>query len=76
MNVWITRDQRISYNSADIIMWFKAPSLDEDGEWSVTSNRDNSPWIAGEWDVTFFKKRFGFTPKYGSIREYNLVENK
>ena len=70
MKVWITRDK---INSVLICLWDIKPLKDEDGNFDLTDEMalKESGW-AEQYYIPIFKRLFGFTPRKGSCKQYEL----
>jgi len=66
MKVWITRDNAVQV--VEVFFWKKKPYKDEGRLYPVTSCREPF-WIT----LYKFKKLFGFTPRKGTCKQYDLT---
>ena len=62
MKVWVTRDDDRELN---IDMWLDEPRKDIDLHYRI-----GNLWAC--WEQRDFKKMFGFTPRKGSCKQYEL----
>jgi len=66
MKVWVTRDE--GKGTSDCAVFKKKPHLEED-MWTTGMVRS----LVFEMRVQYFKSLFGFTPRKGSCKQYELT---
>lgn len=69
MKVWVTRDKTGYWSNAINLNDYKMEQDDEDGCFEMRD--DNSPHLMAV-GKTWFKRKFGFTPRKGSCKQMNL----
>ena len=72
MKVWVTRDKGVAGNC--IVIWDIKPKLDG-AYWEPPKRNGYYEWgkVSEELATEAFKRLFGFTPRKGSCKQYELT---